>query len=71
MSENIQLIFNNLRETESKIDQMLQNCEKSSKLRLLHQYNDIKDATQIVINHIANIKGTSVTKIHEILNLGE
>lgn len=59
-------------ETENKIDTLLSSENvKHVQVQLLHKYNNIKDATQIVINHIANIEGTSVSEIHKRYNLGE
>lgn len=62
-------LFNKLLEEEIKIDKWCN--EKYVRVQLLHQYNNIKDATQIVINHIANIEGTTVTEVHQRLNLME
>lgn len=61
--------YDKLLEIEMEIDKFLDDKGKHLQVQLLHQYNDIKDATQIVINHIANIEGTTVTKIHRRLNL--
>lgn len=55
---------------ENKLDMLLsQETIKPIQVQLLHQYNDIKDATQVIINHIANIEGTSVSEIHKRLKL--
>lgn len=68
MSKNIRDTYNKLLEAEICIDQLL-NDKKAIQVQLLHQYNDIKDATQVVINHIANIEGVTVTAIHKRLQL--
>lgn len=50
----------------------LEQHEKSDKktiMQLMHEYNDIKDATQIIIGNIAEIEQTTVTDIHRLLNL--
>ncbi|CAD0198248.1 unnamed protein product [Chrysodeixis includens] len=70
MSKNIKATYNKLIETETAIDQMLKE-KKYVQMRLLHQYNDIKDATQVVINHLANLEETTVTEIHKRLQLKE
>ncbi|KAJ0179850.1 hypothetical protein K1T71_004441 [Dendrolimus kikuchii] len=62
-------LYNKLLEDEIKIDNLCN--EKHIRVQLLHRYNNIKDAAQIVINHIANIEGTTVTEIHKRLNLVE
>lgn len=35
----------------------------------LHEYNDIKDATQIVIGTLANLQQVTVRKLHEDFGL--
>lgn len=70
MSKNKQDTYYKLLEVENKIDQFLQHENtKAIQVQLLHKYNDIKDATQIIINQLANIEGTSVSEIHERLEL--
>lgn len=68
MSKSKRDTYDKLLEVEMELDKFLDKG-KHLEVQLLHQYNDIKDATQIVINHIANIEGTTVTKIHRRLNL--
>ncbi|XP_052753627.1 uncharacterized protein LOC113511925 isoform X2 [Galleria mellonella] len=69
MSRNIKAIYDKLLETEKAIDDLLDGDNKAFQVLLLHQYNDIKDATQIVINHIANLEDTTITEVHERLQL--
>lgn len=38
-------------------------------MKLLHDYNDIKDATQIILGCIARLNGVTVTSLHEEYNL--
>ncbi|KAK7063682.1 DNA repair protein [Favolaschia claudopus] len=38
-------------------------------IRLLHRYNEAKDATQILIGRLATLKQTTVRQIHEDLDL--
>ncbi|XP_045765192.1 GPN-loop GTPase 2 [Maniola jurtina] len=65
-----QSLYAKLLEAENRLDQLLRNDSvKPVKVQLLHQYNDIKDATQVVIGHIANIEGTSISEIHKRMNL--
>ena len=66
MKEN----YNKLIEAETALDQMLSE-KKYVQVRLLHQYNDIKDAAQVVINHIANLEETTITEVHKRLQLKE
>lgn len=63
-------LYLKLLEVENRLDQLL--CHKNFKpiqVQLLHKYNDVKDATQVVINHIANIEGTSISEIHKRFDL--
>lgn len=69
-SKTLREEYDKLQEVESKIDRLLSEKDnKSIKVQLLHEFNDIKDATQIVINYIANVEGTTVSKVHKRLNL--
>ncbi|RDB29444.1 DNA repair protein SWI5 [Hypsizygus marmoreus] len=38
-------------------------------IKLLHQYNEAKDATQILIGRLATLKETTVRQIHDDLGL--
>ncbi|TFK99354.1 Swi5-domain-containing protein [Pterulicium gracile] len=40
-----------------------------SHIRLLHAYNDVKDAAQVLIGRLATVKETTVTEIHRDLDL--
>lgn len=62
-------IYNKLTEMEVKLDGMIANDKKIISLELLHQYNEIKDATQVVIQHIANMEETTVTEVHRRMGL--
>ncbi|KAF9412929.1 hypothetical protein HW555_008708 [Spodoptera exigua] len=70
MSRNLKENYNKLIEIEMEIDQLL-NAKKYIQVKLLHQYNDIKDAAQIVISHIANLEETTITEVHKRLKLKE
>ncbi|KDQ62887.1 hypothetical protein JAAARDRAFT_202430 [Jaapia argillacea MUCL 33604] len=41
----------------------------SKHIKLLHQYNEAKDATQILIGRLAALKQTTIRQIHEDLGL--
>lgn len=56
-----------LKEVEEKLDKVLeQNKETSERdyLQLLHEYNDVKDAAQVVMGALADLEGTTVSEIH-------
>lgn len=38
-------------------------------IKLLHQYNEAKDATQILIGRLATLKGSTIRQIHEDYDL--
>ncbi|KAJ3741695.1 DNA repair protein [Lentinula boryana] len=38
-------------------------------IKLLHQYNEAKDAAQILIGRLANLRETTVRQIHKDLEL--
>ncbi|KAJ7919357.1 DNA repair protein [Mycena leptocephala] len=38
-------------------------------IKLLHRYNEAKDATQILIGRLATLKETTVRQIHDDLDL--
>ncbi|THV02516.1 hypothetical protein K435DRAFT_344576 [Dendrothele bispora CBS 962.96] len=40
-------------------------------IKLLHRYNEAKDATQILIGRLAAMKGSTVRQIHKDLELPE
>jgi len=48
-----------------------QKKKKDEIMKALHQYNDIKDATQIVLGRLAIVEGVTVAEIHQNYNLFE
>ncbi|EIW87312.1 hypothetical protein CONPUDRAFT_149340 [Coniophora puteana RWD-64-598 SS2] len=65
--EQLQAEVNELQKTlgENK------NAERivANHIQLLHRYNEAKDAAQILIGRLANLKGTTVRQIHEDMDL--
>lgn len=43
--------------------------EKDEIMKALHQYNDIKDATQLVLGRLAIVEGVTVAEIHRKYDL--
>lgn len=39
------------------------------KLKLLHKYNAVKDAAQVIVGDVANITGNTISAQHEAFNL--
>lgn len=46
-----------------------ENERKIEIMDLLHKYNDIKDATQIIVGALATLEQVTIKEIHERLNL--
>lgn len=38
-------------------------------MQLMHQYNDIKDATQVVLGKLSNLEGVTLKEMHLKYNL--
>lgn len=59
-----------LEKLEKSLDLEIEKVkEKDEIIRALHHYNNIKDATQIVLDRLANLKGVTVAEIHRKYNL--
>lgn len=59
---------------EKQLDLELSRLKQALALRqaimnALHEYNDIKDATQVVLGHLANLRGVTVKELHEKFDL--
>lgn len=46
-----------------------EDTRKLKRMELLHKYNDIKDATQVIISRLANMEQVTVAEIHKRYNL--
>lgn len=42
---------------------------RKKRMKLLHDYNDVKDATQEIIGRLANVKGTTLESLHRSFDL--
>lgn len=65
-----------LHELEKSLDIELEKLKKKKKekddiMKALHQYNDIKDATQEVLGRLAILEGVTVAEMHRKYNLLE
>lgn len=79
MSEHIRLNdieigkYYDLIELESQLKKEIEGsrCSNSTKemMELLHKYNDIKDATRLVLGAIAGMQGLAVADLHQEYNL--
>jgi len=66
----------NLYELEKSLDIELEKLnkrknEKDEIMKALHKYNDIKDATQVVLGRLAILEGVTVAEMHRKYNLLE
>lgn len=72
-NEKADLTKNPPNEKKEVVNEELQIQSKESiqrqKMDLLHKYNDIKDATQVVLGAIANIEGVTVKELHNHFQL--
>lgn len=53
--------------TEDNTEQLKK--QKEEHMRLLHEYNMLKDATQTVLGVLAHAKGVSIKEMHKRYNL--
>lgn len=63
-----------LKDEERQLDKKLKELqaitsERKKIMDALHEYNDIKDATQMVLGLLANLHGVTVTELHEKYDL--
>lgn len=63
-----------MEEEERNLDEKLKSLtsiaeNKRKIMNALHEYNDIKDATQIVLGQLANLHGVTVTELHKKFDL--
>lgn len=61
--------LNDLNEEIEKAEIQSKDNQKKEIMELLHEYNDIKDATQIVLSALANYEGTTIKEMHLKYNL--
>lgn len=58
---------------ESEITSFNKNSEAQSSMKeimeLLHDYNNIKDATQVILGALATMRGVTVASLHEEFDL--
>ncbi|XP_008178487.1 DNA repair protein SWI5 homolog isoform X2 [Acyrthosiphon pisum] len=82
MNNDKKIAMNNLaekkdmHELDNSIDIELEKLkmkkkEKDEIMNALHQYNDIKDATQEVLGRLAILEGVTVAEMHRKYNLLE
>lgn len=70
---NLRLLQEREWEIDCEIEKLSKESEGKADLKthmdLLHAYNDIKDAAQIVIGSLANLRCVSVKELHEKFGL--
>lgn len=59
--------LHNLEKTTSTFNS--NNNQKKEVMQLMHQYNDIKDATQVVLGKLSNLEGVTLKEMHLKYNL--
>lgn len=58
-----------INQKNKKNSDLTEEEKKKEIMDLLHKYNEIKDAAQVVIGCIANIEETTIKEVHQRLNL--
>lgn len=65
-----------LKATQKELAQQLNKMDsgseierKAKKIELLHEYNDVMDATQNIIGALANVERVTIKRLHEKFNL--
>lgn len=53
----------------AKYPQTTENERKKEIMDLLHEYNEIKDGTQIIIGALANVDNITIKSLHEKFNM--
>ncbi|XP_034238455.1 DNA repair protein SWI5 homolog [Thrips palmi] len=66
--------FEALRKKEASLDDDISNLigietDVKTVMSLLHKYNEIKDATQIVLGRLASLEGQTLKQVHERFGL--
>lgn len=64
--EELKEKLHNLEKTTSTFNSSKQ---KEEVMQLMHHYNDIKDATQVVLGKLSNLEGVTLKEIHLKYNL--
>lgn len=74
--KNVLFLQKDLYELNNSLDIELEKLKRKKKekdeiMNALHQYNDIKDATQEVLGRLAILEGVTVAEMHRKYNLLE
>ncbi|XP_017861088.1 PREDICTED: DNA repair protein SWI5 homolog [Drosophila arizonae] len=60
--------MNASKDQQTKTEVALQQ-QKQKHMQLLHEYNNLKDATQTVLGALAQAKGVPIRDMHKMYNL--
>lgn len=77
LTEEEKLEYANFLEIKEKLESEIKSLKKNSDAQssmkeimdLLHEYNNIKDATQVVLGALATMRGVTVASLHEEFDL--
>lgn len=58
-----------LKSTLHRYPKMSESERKIQIRNLLHKYNEMKDAAQMMVDGLANVEGLTIKRMHEILQL--
>lgn len=45
------------------------DCDLKPQMQALHDYNEMKDATQMILGYLANIENVTIAQLHQKYNL--
>lgn len=69
-------LFTELKKESEKLEKDLKGFAKTSveeskreMRKMLHEYNEVKDATQIIIGVLANMENITIKQVHQMFNL--
>lgn len=71
-SKTVKRLLARKAELKAKVEELGDFNEDKSKdeiMQLLHKYNEVKDATQIIIGALANVENVSIRSLHEKFDL--
>lgn len=58
-----------LQQHEAFLDQEIASLSAKNEKELLHQYNDIKDAAQVVMGALADLERVTLLEMHKRFNM--
>lgn len=67
--EELKIKRNELTKRWNQMEKMSEDERKLEKMALLHEYNDVKDATQCIVGALANLECVTIKSLHQKFDL--